>query len=82
MKKLRVTITLEMSVPEHWELFTTSDGGDVIRMGEGQHLDLTMEPLFATDPEDTWSSTDDEAGLNDILDMVDAEDVQYEFVTH
>jgi hypothetical protein len=82
MKKLRVTITLDMSVPEHWELATTSEGGHVIHMGEGQHLDLTMEPLFATDPEDTWSSSDDEAALNEILDLVESEDVAYEFVTH
>jgi hypothetical protein len=41
-----------------------------------------MEPLFATDPEDTWSSSDDEAALNEILDLVESEDVAYEFVTH
>ena len=82
MKKLRVTITLDMSVPEHWELVTTSDGGNVIHMGEGQHLDLTMEPLFATDPEDTWTSTGDDDVLNDVLDMIDSEDVTYQFVTH
>ena len=82
MKKLRVTITLDMSVPEDWELVTTSDGGNVIHMGDGRHLDLTMEPLFATDPEDVWSSTEDEDVLNDILDMVESEAVTYEFITH
>ncbi len=43
---------------------------------------LAIEPLFATDPEDTWSSTEDNDALNDILDMVESEEVAYEFVTH
>ena len=47
-----------------------------------QYLDLAIEPLFAEDPEETWSTTEDEGVLNDILDMVEAEEVLYEFVTH
>ena len=45
-------------------------------------MDIAIEPLFATDPEDLWSSTEDEDVLDDILDMVDSEAVTYEFVTH
>jgi hypothetical protein len=82
MKKLRVTITVEMSVPDNWELTTTSEGGQVVKLPDGQYLDLAIEPLFASDPEDTWSSTDDDAVLNDILDMVESEDVAYEIITH
>lgn len=82
MKKLNVTITLEMSVPDNWELVQTSEGGHVVKLPDGQFLDLTVEPLFASDPEETWTSTDDEEVLNDILDMVESEDVRYEFVTH
>ena len=82
MKKLRVTITVEMSVPDNWELTTTSEGGQVVKLPDGQYLDLAIEPLFASDPEDTWSSTDDDAVLNDILDMVESEVVAYEIITH
>lgn len=82
MKKLNVTLKLEMSVPDNWELATTSDGGQVIQLPDGQFLDLTVEPLFAEDPEETWSSTDDDKVLNDVLDMLESEDVVYEFVTH
>lgn len=82
MKKLHVTIKIEMSVPDDWELVETSEGTPVLRMPGGQFLDLAIEPLFSTDPEDTWSSTDDEDQLNDILDMVESEEVAYEFVTH
>ncbi len=82
MKKLNVTLKLEMSVPDNWELATTSEGGHVIKLPDGQFLDLAIEPLFAANPEETWSTTDDDDVLNDILDMVESEDVSYEFVTH
>lgn len=82
MKKLNITITLEMSVPDDWELVKTSEGGQVLKLPNQQFLDLAIEPLFATDPEETWSSTEDDDALNDILDMVESEVVTYEFVTH
>ena len=82
MKKLNVTIQLQMSVPDEWELAETSEGTPVLKLPNGQFLDIAIEPLFATDPEDTWASTDSEDELNDILDMVESEEVVYEFVTH
>ncbi len=82
MKKLNVTIQLSMSVPDDWELATTSEGGKVLKLPDGQFMDIAIEPLFTNDPESTWSSTDQDDVLNDILDMVDEEDVTYEFVTH
>lgn len=82
MKKLNVTIQLEMSVPDDWELAPTSEGGQVLKLPNGQFLDIAIEPLFASDPEDVWTSTEDDDLLNDLLDMVEAEDVTYEFVTH
>ena len=82
MKKLNVTIKLEMAVPADWELVQTSEGTPVLKLPNGQFLDIAIEPLFATNPEETWSSTDDDEVLNDILDMVESEEVVYEFVTH
>jgi hypothetical protein len=82
MKKLHVTIQLEMSVPDTWELVETSEGTPVVKLPDGQFMDIAIEPLFATNPEETWSSTEDEDVLNDILDMVESEAVAYEFVTH
>lgn len=82
MKKLNVTIHLEMSVPDDWELATTSEGGHVLKLPNSLFLDLAIEPLFASDPEETWSNAEDEDTMNDILDMVDREEVVYEFVTH
>lgn len=82
MKKLNVTIKLEMSVPDDWELVQTSEGGQVLKLPNKQFLDLAIEPLFASNPEETWSSTEDNDVLNDILDLVESEEVVYEFVTH
>jgi hypothetical protein len=82
MKKLSITIQLEMSVPDDWEIATTSEGTQVIRQPDGQYLDVTVEPLFATDPEDVWRSTDDEDELEAFLERVESEDVRYAFVTH
>ena len=81
MKKLNVTIQLEMTVPDDWELADTSEGTPVIQLPGGKFMDIAIEPLFATDPEDMWSSTDDEDVLDEILDMVESEAVTYEFVT-
>jgi hypothetical protein len=77
MKKLSVTMKLEMSIPDDWELVKTSTGVDVLKLPNNQFLDLTFEPLLATDPEETWTSTDDEDFLNEVLDMVESEDVTY-----
>lgn len=82
MKKLQVTIQVSMSVPDDWELSTTSEGTQVVKMADGQYLDLAIEPLFATDPEDTWISTDSDDELNDILDMVESEEVTFTMVSH
>lgn len=80
MKQLNVTIALQMSVPDDWELVQTSEGTPVLKLPNGQFMDLAIEPLFADDPEETWSSTDDDDLLNDILDMVESEEVSYAFV--
>eukprot|EP01030_Chromulinospumella_sphaerica_P001070 gene1070-1047_t len=82
MKKLNVTIQLEMTVPDDWQLVETSEGTPVIQMADNKFLDLAIEPLFANDPEDMWSSSESEDELNEVLEMVESEEVAYEFVTH
>ena len=82
MKKLNVTIQIEMTVPDDWQLVETSAGTPVIQMADNKFLDLAIEPLFANDPEDMWSSSENEDELNEVLEMVESEEVAYEFVTH
>lgn len=80
MKTLKVTIQLDMSVPDGWELVQTSEGTPVIRMPGGTYLDLAIEPLYAADPEGSWSGTTNDEELEEFLDMIDSEEVSYEFV--
>ena len=82
MKKLNITIQLELSVPDDWELVTTSEGGQVLKLPNQQFMDMAIEPLFATGPEEAGTSSEDDDVLNDILDMVESEEVTYQFVTH
>ena len=82
MKKLNVTIQIAMLVPDDWELATTSEGTSVLKLPQGQFMDIAIEPLFATDPEETWTRTDEEDVLNNMLDMVESEEVRYESVPH
>ncbi len=77
MKKLTVTITLDMEVPDDWELHRTSEGTDVLKIGQGQFLDLTFEPLVTSDPEGTWTNSASDEFMNHLLDMVEMEDVTY-----
>jgi hypothetical protein len=51
----------------------------VLKLPDNQFMDMAIEPLFASNPEETWASTEDDDVLNDILDMVESENVSYEF---
>ena len=77
MKRLSVNITLELEVPDDWEIRGTSEGTDILRIGQGQFMDLTFEPLLATDPEGTWTDSADDIFIEQLLDMVASEDVTY-----
>lgn len=77
MKNVTVTIQLELEVPDEWELAKTSDGIDVISMGNGQYLDLTFEPMVTDDIEGTWTNSVDEEFMNSLLDTVVTENVNY-----
>lgn len=78
-KKLAVTITIEMDVPDHWEIVQSAEGIEVLKIGEQQFLDLTFEPMVATDIEAEWSNSVTDEFIDELLDMVDTESVTYEF---
>jgi hypothetical protein len=81
MKKLSVTIRLEMEVPDDWLLHSTSEGTDVLKIGADQYLDLTFEPMLTSDPEGNWSNSAEEEFMDSLLDMVVSEEVTYEIST-
>lgn len=77
-KKLYVSIELEMTVPDDWQIVETEEGVGVLKVAEDAYLDLTFEPMIARDPAGTWNNDVSEEFMNDLLDMVDAESVGYE----
>lgn len=77
-KKLAVTITLNLEVPDHWEVVNTSEGADVLKIGERQFLDLTFEPMVTADIEGEWSNSVSDEFINSLFEMVETEEVAYE----
>lgn len=77
-KKLAVTITLNLEVPDHWEVVSTSEGADVLKIGEGEYLDLTFEPMVTKDIEGEWTNSVSDEFINSLFEMVETEEVSYE----
>jgi hypothetical protein len=77
-KKLAVTITLNMDVPDHWEVVSTSEGADVLKVGENQFLDLTFEPMVTADIEGEWTNSVTDEFISSLFEMVETEEVAYE----
>lgn len=77
-KKLAVTITLNMDVPDHWEVVSTSEGADVLKVGENQFLDLTFEPMVTADIEGEWTNSVTDEFISALFEMVETEEVAYE----
>lgn len=78
MKKLTVTIRMEMEVPDTWSVEKTSDGIDILKIADGRYLDMSAEPLIAVDKDGTWSTDYDDDFANHIYDMVSTEDISYD----
>lgn len=49
MKNLKITITLGMQIPDHWEVVENASGVDVIDIGDGRCLDFTFTPTLTSD---------------------------------
>lgn len=78
MKKLTVTIKMEMEVPDTWSVEKTSDGIDILKIADGRYLDMSAEPLIADDKDGTWSADYEDDFANQIYDMVSTEDISYD----
>ncbi len=81
MKRLSVIIKLELEVPDEWELRKTSEGFDVVQIGEGRYMDMSFEPLLSDDLNGMWTDSAEDGFLNEVLDMVESEQVGYTLST-
>ena len=50
MKKLKVTIELEMSVPDDWQLADTSEGTPVLQLPNGVFMDIAISRCLPATP--------------------------------
>jgi hypothetical protein len=81
MKRLSVTIKLELEVPEEWELRKTSEGFEVLDIGEGRYMDMTFEPLLSENLDGMWTDSAEDDFVNELLDMLESEEVSYRLST-
>ena len=81
MKRLSVTIKLELEVPEEWELRKTSEGFDVLDIGDSRYMDMSFEPLLSDNLDGMWTDSADDEFVNELLDMVESEEVSYTLAT-
>lgn len=84
MRKLLVTIQLELDIPNNWELVEHPDGVQAIKMDDGQFMDMTFLPMLTRDfiEDAEWSSECSDEFTESILDMVTSENVHMTVDTH
>ncbi|WP_029148716.1 hypothetical protein [Methylophilus sp. 5] len=84
MKKLLVTIQVELDIPETWELVEHPDQVQAIKMDDGQYMHMSFLPMMTKDfNEDAeWSSECSDEFTEQVLDMVSDEDVYMKLETH
>jgi len=84
MRKLLVTIQVELDIPNNWELVEHPDQVQAIKMDDGQYMHMSFLPMLTTDfVEDAeWSSECSDEFTESILDMVADEEVFMKVDTH
>lgn len=84
MKKLQVTITLDMDIPEEWTMVDHPDGVPVLEIGDGRYMYMSFLPMFAKElvPESDWSSECSTEFAEEVLEMVQGEDVEMKIIVN
>jgi hypothetical protein len=82
MKKLQVTITLDMDIPEDWTLVDHPDGVPVLTVGDGRYMYMSFLPMFTNElePESDWTSDCSPEFVAQVVDMVQDEEVEMTIV--
>lgn len=84
MKKLQVTITLDMDIPDDWMLVDHPDGVPVLTVANGRYMYLSFLPMFAKglEPESDWTSVCSEKFAAEVVDMVQDEVVEMKIIVN
>lgn len=77
MKKLLVTIQLELDIPDTWDLVDHPDQVQAIKMDNGQYMHMSFLPMMTTEFKAgaEWSSECPDKFTEEVLDMVADEEV-------
>ena len=84
MKKLQVTITLDMDIPEDWTLQDHPDGVPVLAVGDGNYMYMSFLPMFTKElePESNWTSECSDKFADEVVEMVQGEDVTMKIIVN
>jgi len=84
MKKLQVTITLDMEIPDDWTLIDRPDGIPVLTVGDGGYMYMSFKPMFTKElkPESDWTSKYPDKFTVQVLDMVKDEKNEMKIVVN
>ena len=77
MKKLLVTIKLEMEIPEDWELVEHPDEIQAVKIADDSYMYMSFLPMLSKQFKQgsEWSSECSDEFSDEVLDMVTDEDV-------
>lgn len=84
MKKLLVTIQVELDIPDTWELVEHPDQVQALKMDDGQYMHMSFLPMMTKEFNENaeWSSECSDEFTEKVLDMVLDEDVYMKLETH
>ena len=84
MKKLQVTITLDMDIPEEWTMVDYPDGVPVLDIGDCRYMYMSFLPMFTKnlDPESNWTSECSTQFAEEVVEMVQGEDVEMKMIVN
>lgn len=84
MKKLQVTITLDMDIPEEWTLLEHPDGVPVLNIGDGSYMYMSFMPMFTKElePESDWTSECSDEFADEVVEMVQSEGVKMKIIVN
>lgn len=84
MKKLQVTITLDMDIPDDWNLIDHPDGVPVLTVDSGRYMYMSFLPMFTNglEPESDWTSECSVKFAEEVVGMVQDEEVKMKIVVN
>ncbi len=83
MKKLLVTVQVELDIPDSWNLVEHPDEVQAIKLEDGRFMYMSFLPMFTTEAHEgaEWSSECSDEFTEQLLDMVADEEVLMKFET-